>query len=70
MRGVVFYQFGYGILFTFTSALIKLKFKYLLGYINALIDHKEKIGNKKIRKKIKTLNNRRSLLRIKSIFKF
>jgi len=70
MRGVVFYQFGYGFLFTFISALIKLKFKYLLGYIDAWIDYKEKIGNKKIRKKIKTLNNRRSLLRIKSIFKF
>ncbi len=51
MRGVVFYQFGYGFLFTFIHALIKLKFKYLLGYIDAWIEHKDKIGNKKILKK-------------------
>jgi len=69
MRGVVFYQFGYGFLFTFIHALIKLKFKYLLGYIDAWIEHKDKIGNKKILKKIKIINNSRAFRSIESIFK-
>jgi len=69
MRGVVFYQFGYGFLFTFIHALIKLKFKYILGYIDAWIEHKDKIGNKKILKKIKIINNSRAFRSIESIFK-
>ena len=68
MRGVVFYQYGYGFLFTFTHALINLKLKYIIGYLAGMFSHKKRIGNEKILKKIKLINDKRSFSGLESIF--
>jgi len=67
-RGNVYYQFGYGFVYSLLNSIITFRFDYLRGYFSAKHQKLNQIGNKDLLKIIKKQNDGRLYRRITGIF--
>ena len=67
IRGAVYYQFGYSLPFTVIHSIYKLKINYLLGYLNAWMNKKKRIGDQRLLNQIRKQHDQRAFKRISEI---
>jgi glycosyltransferase involved in cell wall biosynthesis len=67
-RGINYYQFGYGFVFTFLHSILTLEFRYLSGYIYAKKNKIQQIGNDELLKIIKKQHNKKAYRRLFDVF--